>query len=83
LTRDNVKGRRGAETGPTRIRLRQSAPDEAGEEPVDQDIDQRNRRSLDRLRAAANALSDGELLGIIDPPWTPAALADDPKGSTE
>jgi hypothetical protein len=50
---------------------------------VDQDIDQRNRRSLDRIRAAPNALSGGELLRIIDPPWTPAALADDPEGSTE
>jgi hypothetical protein len=38
------------------------------------DLELRNRRALDRLRSAANALSDGELCEPIDPPWTAAGL---------
>ena len=38
------------------------------------EIGQRNRASLDRLRAVAARLSEEELLRPIDPPWTAAAL---------
>jgi hypothetical protein len=41
---------------------------------MDQEIDERNRASLDRLRAIAAGLLDEELLHPIDPPWTAAAL---------
>ena len=39
-----------------------------------QDIVERNRSSLDRLRAIGLALSDAELDRTIDSPWTAAAL---------
>ena len=39
-----------------------------------QDVNERNRASLDRLRAVASRLSEDELLRPIDPPWTTAAL---------
>jgi hypothetical protein len=39
-----------------------------------QEIDERNRASLDQLRAVAIGLSDEEFLHPIDPPWTAAAL---------
>jgi hypothetical protein len=38
------------------------------------EVDERNRDSLDRLRAAATRLSEDELLRPIDPPWTASAL---------
>jgi len=41
---------------------------------MDQEINGRNRASLDRLRAMAARLSEDELLRPIDPPWTAAAL---------
>lgn len=37
-------------------------------------IAERNRSSLDRLRAIGSALSDPELERVIDPPWTAGAL---------
>ena len=37
-------------------------------------IAERNRSSRERLRAIASALSDSELDGTIDNPWTAAAL---------
>jgi hypothetical protein len=41
---------------------------------MDRDIDRRNRLSLDRLRQVSEALPDDELIGVIDRPWTAAAL---------
>ena len=41
---------------------------------MDRDINERNRASLDRVRALAARLSEEELLRSIDPPWTAAAL---------
>lgn len=41
---------------------------------MDRDIEERNRLSLDRLLEVSDALSEDELLRVIDPPWTAAAL---------
>jgi DinB superfamily len=41
---------------------------------MDRDVDEGNRLSRDRLRAASEALSGEELVRVIDPPWTAAAL---------
>jgi hypothetical protein len=38
------------------------------------EIEERNRSSLERLRAIGSALSDAELGTTIDAPWTAAAL---------
>jgi hypothetical protein len=40
----------------------------------DEDIDRRNRESVERGRAIADRLSSDDLRRPIDPPWTPAAL---------
>ena len=39
-----------------------------------QDVNERNRASMDRLRYVAARLSEDELLLPIDPPWTTSAL---------
>ena len=39
-----------------------------------QEIEERNRSSLERLRAIGSSLSDAELARTIDAPWTAAAL---------
>jgi len=41
---------------------------------MDVDLTERNRASLDRLRAVAARLSEDELVRPIDPPWTAAGL---------
>ena len=43
-------------------------------EDAPQEIAERNRSSLERLRTIGSVLSDAELNRTIDPPWTTAAL---------
>jgi DinB family protein len=43
-------------------------------EDASPEVSERNRSSLERLRAIGAALSDAELNRTIDPPWTTAAL---------
>lgn len=41
---------------------------------MDRENDERNRASLERLRDLSERLSPDDLTGVIEPPWTAAAL---------
>jgi hypothetical protein len=41
---------------------------------MDRDVVERNRATTERLRALGTRLSSAQLVAVIDPPWTSAAL---------